>query len=131
MIPFRVDIELALPVFRAGRRGPRMRTTGMTVPEAAVHETDGSELTKDEIGSTRKFAVMQTVPQPAGMKSPPQNEFGPRVSSTDSRHHAGAGRLIHYVRHCRSLRALVAGMVKRICRELSNMTRSPMNKGIT
>ena len=71
----------------------------MTVPEAAVHEADGSELTKDEIGGTRKFTAMQTVSQTAGMESPPQNEFGSRVSSTDSRHHAGASRLIHYVRH--------------------------------
>ena len=128
-IPFRVGVELALPEFRAGRRGGRVRTTGMAVPEAAVHEADGSELTKDEIGSTRKSAVMQTISQTVGVKSPPQDEFGPRVSSADSRHHAGAGRLIHYVRHCRSLRVLEAGMVKRICRELSNMTRSPMNIG--
>ena len=122
-VPLRVGIELGSPELRAGGRDGRVRAPGMAVPEAAVDKAHGSELTKDEIGSAGEFPVVQTVSQTACVKGPAQGEFGPRVSSADSRHHAGARGLIHYVRHRWSLRVWEASRQKRTSRQFVNMTK--------
>ena len=102
-VTLHVGLELRQPEFRPGGRDGRVRTAGMTVPEASVNETYRSEPPEHQIGRAGKFPVVQAVSQPASMKGLTQSHLGPRVPAPDSRHHAGTGRPINYIRHCRSL----------------------------
>ena len=61
-VPFHIGMELGLPEFCASGWSGRMRTPGVTVPKAAVHEAHGSKSTKHEIRRTGKSAVVQAVP---------------------------------------------------------------------
>ncbi len=94
-----VGMELGPPEFLASGRGGGVRAPDVTVPEAAVNEAHGSEPTKHEIGGTREVAVVQAVPQTAGMESTAKNEFGYSVPASNPRHHPRTGHLVHYVRH--------------------------------
>ena len=97
-----VGIELGQPELRPGGRDGCKGAAGMTVPETAVNETYRFQAGKHQIGSTGKFPVVKTVSQSAGMKGQTESDLGLRVRAPDSRHHAGSGGLVNYVRHCRS-----------------------------
>ena len=43
----------------------RIGTSFMTVPEAAMHETDSSEPTEDQVRCSRELPIMKTVPETA------------------------------------------------------------------
>ena len=118
-VTLNVGLELCQPEFRPGGRDGRVRAAGMTVPKAPVNETCRSEPPKHQIGCAGKFAVVQAVSQPASMKGPTQSHLGPRVPAPDSRHHAGTGCLINYIRHCRSLD------VTEVCRRLCSSPEIP------
>ena len=71
----------------------------MTVPEAAMHETDGSEPTKHQVRRSGELPIMQTVPEATRMQRSPKNQLGFRVLATDPRHHPRPNRSINYVGH--------------------------------
>ena len=102
-VTLHVGLELCQPEFRPGGRGGRVRAAGMTVPEAPVNETYRSEPPEHQIGGAGKFPVVQAVSQSASMKGLTQGHLGPRVPAPDTRHHAGTGCLVNYIRHSRSL----------------------------
>ena len=87
-VPAHVGMEFRLPEFLASGRGGGIPAPDVTVPEAAVNEAHGSESTKHKIGSTGKLAVVQAVPQTAGVESPAKSDFGYSVPASNSRHHA-------------------------------------------
>ena len=71
----------------------------MTVPEAAMHETDSSEPSKDQVWRSRELPIMQTVPEPARMQRATKDQFRFRVLAPDSRHHSRPDLSINYVGH--------------------------------
>ena len=71
----------------------------MTMPEAAMHETDGAEPSEDQIWGTRKLPVMETVSEAARMQCASKDQFGLRIPAADSRHHSRPYSPIYYVRH--------------------------------
>ena len=75
-VPAHVGLELCVPEFLASGRGGGVRTPDVTVPEAAVNETHGSESTKHEIWGAGELAVVQAVPQTARVESPAESDFG-------------------------------------------------------
>ena len=71
----------------------------MTVPEAAVHETHGSEPTEDQVRRPRELPIMKTVPEAARMQRAAKDQLWFRVSAADSRHHSRPDCSINYVGH--------------------------------
>ena len=71
----------------------------MTVPEAAVHETHGSEPTEDQVRRPPELPIMKTVPEAARMQRAAKGQLGFRVPGADSCHHARPDRSINYVGH--------------------------------
>lgn len=71
----------------------------MTVPEAAVHETDSSEPTEDQVRRPPELPIMKTVPEAARMQRAAKGQLGFRVPGADSCHHARPDRSINYVGH--------------------------------
>ena len=71
----------------------------MTVPEAAMHETDSSEPPEDQVWRSRELPIMQTVPEPARMQCATKDQFRFRVLAPDSRHHSRPDLSINYVGH--------------------------------
>ena len=98
-VPTHVVLELCLPEFLASGRGGGVRAPKVTVPEAAVNETHGSESTKHEVRGTRELAVVQPVSQAACVESPAKSDFGYSVPASNPCHHARASGLVDYVRH--------------------------------
>lgn len=87
-VPAHVFSEFCLPELLASGRGSGVWAPDVAVPEAAVNEAHGSESTKDEIGGTRKPAVVQTVPQTTCVESPAESNFGYSVPASNPCHHA-------------------------------------------
>ena len=71
----------------------------MTMPEAAMHETDSSEPREDQIRRPGELPVVKAVPESARMQSAAKDQLGFRVLPADSRHHSGPNRSINYVGH--------------------------------
>lgn len=71
----------------------------MTVPEAAMHEADGSETTERKIWRSREFPIMESVSESSRMQGSSENQFGFRILAADVRHHPRARRLIYDVDH--------------------------------
>ena len=118
-----VFLKLGLPEFLASCRGRGVWTPVVTVPEAAMNETHGSESTEHEIGSAREFAVVQSVPQAACVESLAESNFGYSISASDSCHHERACRLVHYVRHLSDLTDSEECLYGRISRETLGMIK--------
>jgi methionyl-tRNA formyltransferase len=58
----------------------------MAMPEASMHEQDGSMFGKNDIWTTRKLRAMQTEPQPHRVGDPPYCDFRWRILLADLRH---------------------------------------------
>ena len=71
----------------------------MTVPEAAMHETDGSEPAEDQVRRSRELSIMKAVPEAACMQRATKDQLWLRVPAADSRHHSRPDRSINYVGH--------------------------------
>ena len=71
----------------------------MTMPEAAVHETDSSKPTKDEVRRPRKFPIMKAVPETARMQRAAEHHLRFRVFAAYSCHHSRPNGSINYVDH--------------------------------
>lgn len=71
----------------------------MTVPEAAMYETDRFKSAKDHIRFSWQLPIMKTVPEAASMHCAAKQQFGSRVPAADSRHHSRPDSLINYVSH--------------------------------
>ena len=71
----------------------------MTVPEAAMHETDSSEPTEDQVRCSRELPIMKTVPETARVQCAAKRQFGFRIPSADSRHHPRPNSSINYIDH--------------------------------
>ena len=71
----------------------------MTMPEATVHETNGSETTEDQVWLSRELSVMEPISDTSRVKCPPEDKLGFRVLTADSSHHARSAFPIHYVDH--------------------------------
>lgn len=100
-VPFGVRNELRSPELLARGRHGGVPTASVSVPEAAVDETDGVEPAKHEVWSARESSVVQTVSEPAGVDGSTKSEFRTRVSASDPRHYARPGRAVHCVCHGR------------------------------
>ncbi len=97
--PLHVGCELRLPEVRPSGWTGRIRTSGMTVPEAAMHETDRPEAVEDQVRRSGKLPVMQLVSEAARMQLAAKCQFRFRVLGTGPRHHARPGRCIDYIGH--------------------------------
>ena len=122
-VSFHVGMKLGLPELCASGRGCRVRTAGMSMPEAAVNEAYCSKLTKHQIRCAGEFPVVKTISQATSMQSPTESEFGLRIPAADSSHHAGTGSLIHYVRHRRSCKVFREYTREAISRKSSSWCR--------
>ena len=71
----------------------------MTVPEAAMHETDSFEPAEDQVRRSGKVPIVKTIPEAPCMKCPPKDQLGLRVPATDPRHHSRPDGSINYIRH--------------------------------
>ena len=71
----------------------------MTVPEAAMHETDGSEPAEDQVRRSRELSIMKAVPEAACMQRATKDQLWLCVPAADSRHHSRPDRSINYVGH--------------------------------
>ena len=60
--------------------------TGMTVPEAAVHEYGRMIFRKNDIGLARKRLDIHAIPETLLKQGFPQLDFGLRVDGTNPRH---------------------------------------------
>ncbi len=123
-VPAHVGMELGLPEFPASGGDGGVRAPDVTMPEAAVNKAHRSESTKHHIGGAREIAVVQTIPQTACVESPAKNEFGYSVPASNPRHHAGTGRLVHYVRHLCFLTDSGKYLHRRISRKVLGMIKS-------
>ena len=81
----------------------------MAVPEATMHEADGSETMERKIWPSREFPIMESVSESSRMQGFSENQFGFRILAADLRHHPGARRLIYDVGH------LTKGFVGTLC----------------
>ena len=77
--------NLAFPELGARCGQPEHRAI-MPMPEAAVHQDDGAVPGENQVRSTRKFAVLQTVAKPARMQSLAYEHLWLGVSPTDAAH---------------------------------------------
>ena len=48
----------------------------MTMPEATIHETDGSEPAEDQVRRSRKLPIVKTVPEAARMQRAAKDQLG-------------------------------------------------------
>ena len=71
----------------------------MTVPEAAMHEADGSEPAKDKVRRSGELPIVKAVPEAARMERAAKDQLWFRVPAADSRHHSRPDRLINYIGH--------------------------------
>ncbi len=76
-------------------------TALMAMPEAAMHEDDGTMLRKNEVRPPVNLAGMKPEAKAARVQCPPESQLGLRVLAPYSRHHSGAGLLIHDIGHMR------------------------------
>ena len=60
----------------------------MTVPEAAMHEADSSEPSKDQVGRPWQLPIMKAIPDAASMQRATKDKLGFRVPAADSCHHS-------------------------------------------
>lgn len=98
-IPLHVLVELALPELSASGWRRRVGATGMSMPEAAMHEAHRSKPAKHQVGSPGKLPVMQAVSETAGMESPTKGKLGSGIPAPDPRHHARTGCAVHHIGH--------------------------------
>ena len=123
LVPCHVGVKLGLPEILASRWCRRVRTPGMSVPEAAVNETHCSQSTKYQVGSAREFPIVQAVSETTCVEGTAKGEFGPRVPASDPRHHARTSRLIHNVRHRWPCTGSEEYIRQRISRETSTVIK--------
>ena len=97
--PFHIGPEFRLPEVRPCGGVGRIGTSSMTVPEAAMHETDSFKPTEDQVRLPRELPVVKTVPEAARMQRAAKHQLAFRVLSADSRHHSRPNRLIDYIGH--------------------------------
>jgi len=81
----------------------------MAMPEAAINKNDSPVFWKDQIGFSRKSLYMQPVPKTKAVKTFPDQKFGLRIFSSNSRHHPGTGFLVNYINHLGTSSWLVSG----------------------
>ena len=98
-VPLHGGREFLLPKIRPRGGIGRKGTSFMTVPKAAVHETDSSKPRKDEVRRSRELPIMKTIPEAARMQRSAKDQFGSGVLPTNSRHHSRPNRLINNVGH--------------------------------
>ena len=98
-VPLHVGPEFRLPEVRSGSGIGRVGASFMTVPEAAMHETDRSKPGEHQVRPAGELAIMKTVPVAARVQRTPEDQFGLRVLAADSCHHSRPYRSINYVGH--------------------------------
>lgn len=65
-----------------------MSTTGMAVPEAAVHEYRGTIPGKHQVGRARQVLPVQAKPETTRVHRLPDGDLGTGAAPADTRHHA-------------------------------------------
>ena len=98
-IAFNIGSEFRLPELRSGRGGGRVEASFVTMPEASMHEADGSESAKDQVRRPGKHSVMKTVPEAMRMQRAPKYQLGFRILPTNPRHHSRPDGPIDRVDH--------------------------------
>ena len=98
-VPLHVGTKFRLPEFRSGGWRRRVPTARVAVPEAPVNEADRAEPAKHQVRRSRKAPIVQAIPDPSRMQGTAKEQFRYSVPASDSCHHSGASRSIHYVRH--------------------------------
>lgn len=69
------------------------------MPEAALYKHHRSELRKDQVWSSRKRCYVQSEPEASGVQRSSDATLRFGVACPDTRHHAGPGGAVNYVRH--------------------------------
>lgn len=72
------------------------------MPETAVNEDQSTMFREHEIRTPMQLPVLQAVPEPASMKSVPDQQLGLCVPVPDRRHVAAAGLPVVYVSQFRA-----------------------------
>ncbi len=101
-VPVDVAPEFRLPEVRPCGGVGRIWAVFMTVPETAMHETDSSELTEDQIRRPRELPVVKTVPETARMQCTAKYHLRLRVLAANTGHHSRSNGSINYIDHERS-----------------------------
>lgn len=91
--------ELRLPEFFARSWCCRKPAAFVSMPEAAMHETDGTEAGKDDIRSARKVGRVKTKAYASRMQRPAEHELGPGILPFDTRHHPRSSCSIYNICH--------------------------------
>ena len=71
----------------------------MTMPEAAMHETDSAKPTEDEVGRPRELPIVKPVPETARMQRAAKHHLRFRVLAAYSGHHSRPNGAINYIDH--------------------------------
>jgi len=98
-IPRNICIKLGRPKLGARRRNRGIAAACMAMPKATMHEDDGSVLRHHDVRRAGNTLRVKAKTKAKRMQGPTQRQFGPRVLSTDPRHHAGAGLAVEDVCH--------------------------------
>lgn len=96
-VPHDIRGEFALPELRPRGGGGRVATPGMTMPETTMHEDHRPPAAQHQIRAPRQPLHMQTKPEPARMKRPPNDHLRFRVRPADRRHVARSRLRPHHI----------------------------------
>ena len=95
----------------------------MTVPEAAMHETDSSEATKDQVRGAGKAPIMKPIPETTGVQRTSKYQFWFRILGADSRHHSRSDCSINYIDHQLTSTAMKEREIACISRNVTAATK--------
>jgi len=98
-IPRYIVPEFRLPEIRPSGGNGRIWAFLMTMPEAAMHETDSSKPTEDQVRRPRQLPVVKTVSETAHVQRASKRHLRFRILAADSGHHSRPDRLINYINH--------------------------------
>ena len=101
VVPLHVAIEFRLPELGPCRRGGRVGTSGMAVPETAMNEANRTVATEDKIRCSRETPDMEPESKPPCVEPPSKDKLGPRVLGGYARHHSRSRSPVHNVGHRR------------------------------
>ncbi len=98
-VPQLIGQDLGRPEVGPGFRNLEVLASLVAMPEAAVDEEDGLVFGKNDVGFTRDVLHMKTESETFCRKCLPDNEFGLRVLTPDSRHHFASFLFGKNIRH--------------------------------
>lgn len=101
-VPRHVAPEFRLPKVRPCGGDGRIWAFFMTMPEAAMHETDSSKPTEDQVRRPRQLPVVKTVSETARVQRASKRHLRFRVFAANAGHHSRPNGWINYIDHGRS-----------------------------